>query len=92
MTVSQAVTIARNLIQPTDGVPLCDSGMVNLIYARSLDAQRKKRCHVERQSHRNRRVKYANGTGNVGVGGCVMPNVYADVSGTFISIGAEILH
>jgi hypothetical protein len=42
MTVSQAVTIARNLIQPTDGVPLCDSGMVNLIYARSLDAQRKK--------------------------------------------------
>jgi hypothetical protein len=24
MTVSQAVTIARNLIQPTEGVPLCD--------------------------------------------------------------------
>jgi hypothetical protein len=27
MMVSQAVTIARNLIQPTDGVPLFDSGM-----------------------------------------------------------------
>jgi hypothetical protein len=24
MMVSQAVTIARNLIQPTEGVPLCD--------------------------------------------------------------------
>jgi hypothetical protein len=35
MMVSQAVTIARNLIQPTDGVPLFDSGMaISMLRAR----------------------------------------------------------
>ena len=58
MTASPTVTIARNLIQPTDGVPLCDSGMAFNLSGKSGRAARKNHSPEKRKTGRIRSVKY----------------------------------
>jgi hypothetical protein len=58
MMTSPAVTIARNLIQPTDGLPLCDGGMQFNLIEKSGRAARKNHCPENRKTGRIRSVKY----------------------------------